>query len=274
MQLIHRSYISMILVFLFISTIALADIPLYWWRPDEGTSFEGTNFGDELSIALIERMVGKKVARAHRSDFKLLGIGSILQFGNTGDIVWGSGMNGKDLGRETYPFQNLDVRAIRGPLTQKFLRDLGIEAPSIFGDPALLLPRFFPEFEVAAWPKFDYIVIPHISEIKLFSTLKNVVLPTAPWEEIVEKITQSAFVISSSLHGIVVAEAFGIPARFLRITNNEPDFKYLDYYLGTGREEVGPARSIRQALEMGGAPPISCDLESLLNAFPFEYFLD
>lgn len=254
--------------------IAFSDIPLYWWRVNEWTKFESTNFGDELSAAIIERIVGRRIQRAHHRNFKLLGLGSIIQFGNTGDVVWGAGMNGNDLNRKSYSFKDLDVRAVRGPLTQKFLMDLGIKVPSVFGDPALLLPRFFPEFQVASSPKYEYIVIPHIGEIRHFSNVKNVVLPTAHWKEIVKKITQSQFVISSSLHGIVVAEAFGIPARFIRVTYNEPDFKYLDYYLGTGRETMTPARSIEEALEMGGEPPPICDLDDLLRAFPFEYFQD
>jgi pyruvyltransferase len=39
-------------------------------------------------------------------------------------------------------------------------------------------------------------------------------------------------VLSSSLHGIVLAEAFRIPARMLRLTENEPLYKYQDYYEG------------------------------------------
>ena len=38
--------------------------------------------------------------------------------------------------------------------------------------------------------------------------------------------------LSSSLHGIVLAEAFRIPARMLRLTENEPLYKYQDYYEG------------------------------------------
>ncbi len=257
-----------------LSNTIFADIPLYWWRPHEGTSYEGTNFGDELSVAIIQKITKKPIKRAQHSDrFKLLGVGSIIQFSKNEDVIWGSGMNGKDLNWGNYPFEFLDVRAVRGPLTQQFLMNLGIEVPSVYGDPALLLPFLFPEFEVSLTPKYKYIVIPHISEISLLPDQENVVLPTAPWREIVEKILQSEFVISSSLHGIVVAEAFGVPARFLRLTNNEPNFKYEDYYLGTGRSSFTPARSIEEALEMGGEPPVVCDLDALLDAFPYDYFL-
>ena len=76
---------------------------------------------------------------------------------------------------------------------------------------------------------------------------KNVVYPTQPWYEVIEKILDSKFVISSSLHGIIIAEAFGIPARLLKITDKEPLFKYADYYYGTGRFDFQAATSVAQA---------------------------
>lgn len=254
------------------SNCIFSDIPLYWWRPNEYTPSEGKNFGDELSHAVVEKILEKRVSRAHSYERKLLAIGSILQFAKRGDVVWGTGMNGKDLKKKEYSFHNLDIRALRGPLTRTFLRKKGIVAPRVYGDPALLIPRLFPELKKTSSPKYSYIVIPHISEIDLFVDEKNVVLPTSPWKEIVKKIAMSKFVISSSLHGIIVAEAYNIPARFLRVTQNEPDFKYKDYYRGTGRKKFTPAYSIQEALEMGGEPPALCDTDALLEAFPYEYF--
>lgn len=62
----------------------------------------------------------------------------------------------------------------------------------------------------------------------LFQGQSNIVLQTDNWRIIVQKIVESKFVISSSLHGIIIAEAFNIPARLLKITDNEPLFKYQD----------------------------------------------
>jgi pyruvyltransferase len=89
---------------------------------------------------------------------------------------------------------------------------------------------------------------------------------------VIRKICDSRFVISSSLHGIVVAEAFGIPARMLRITETEPLFKYFDYYAGTNRPDFQFAYSVEEALLMGGERPCECDLMKLYNAFPFEFW--
>lgn len=239
-------------------------IPLYWWAPDGGLC----NFGDALSPALIQRMAPRcTIQKVMTTEKKLLAIGSILHFASDGDSVWGSGVNGKHMNATDYHFRSLDVRAVRGPLTRRFLLKMGIPCPKIYGDPALLFPLFFPEFKKNLIR--DYIIIPHISERDLFQGNPHVVLPTDPWKSIVQKIVESKLVISSSLHGLIIAEAFHIPARMLRITENEPLLKYRDYYLGTGRKSFRYATSVEEALTMGGEKPAHVDRSGLLRSCPF-----
>ncbi len=254
------------------------ELPLFYWNEKwRGRTF--VNFGDYISLKLVERIVGGPV-RAYvkgqkNREKKLLASGSIFSFANDHDVVWGSGINGKLLKKKDYTFKTLDIRSVRGPLTWQFLKDhFGIISPKIFGDPALLIPYFFPEFTRKKQPSYDYIIIPHFSEEHLFpkSQSDHIVYSTDPWDEIIEKIVDSRFVISSSLHGVIIAEAYGIPARLLRITETEPLFKYYDYYLGTGRPDFNYATTVNQALEMGGEPPVQCDLEKLYKAFPFDYW--
>lgn len=206
---------------------------------------------------------------------KLLAIGSLLFFANDGDVLWGTGTNGKKPDKKDYKFTHLDVRAIRGPLTRAFLMNtFQIDCPEIYGDPGLLFPFLFPEFKKKENPAYDYIIIPHYSEEDQFlkDEWKNVVYTTEPWDQVVEKILDSRFVISSSLHGIIIAEAYGIPARLLKISHEEPMFKYQDYYLGTNRPRFQYATTVDEALEMGGEPPFECDLQKLYDAFPFDYW--
>jgi pyruvyltransferase len=249
-------------------------LPLYYWQQPQFV-----NFGDYLSLKLVEKIVGEEVQVYKKKMFtyekKLLAVGSILYFANNNDVIWGSGTNGKIPDKKKYQFTNLDVRAVRGPLTRQFLEDnWGIDCPEIYGDPALLVPYFFTEFKKKKNPKYDYIVIPHYSENSLFpkNNSYEVVYPTEPLFTIFEKIINSKFVISSSLHGIIVAESFGIPARYLRVTEKEPLLKYQDYYAGTNRPDFQFATSIEEALLMGGEPAFDCDLEKLYNAFPFDYW--
>lgn len=260
---------------LFLSRPLPDKIPLYYWQ-----SGVFTNFGDYLSLKLLERIVNGPVQIHQKQkgsdEKKLLAVGSIISFAATGDVIWGSGINGKALALSNYKFSNLDVRAVRGPLTRYFLmHNFNIKVPEVYGDPALLIPYFFPEFKRKAKPTHEYLIIPHYSEQMLFpkELYKNVVYPTDPWDKVIEKILDSKFIISGSLHGIIIAEAFGIPARLLRITYTEHIFKFMDYYLGTGRSgDCKFASSISEALKMGGEPPIKCDLLKLYQAFPFEFW--
>lgn len=251
---------------IFIVPLWLAATPLFWWEPDNGTQ----NFGDQLSQVLIERILGRSVRRAFVEEHKILGIGSILHLAREGDIVWGSGLNGKHPSAKDYAYSSLDIRSVRGPLTRLMLRSFGIEAPAIYGDPGLLFAQFFPEFQKN--PIREYVIVIHSSEEQRVPRKDNIIFSTDPWPEVVQKIVESKFVLSTSLHGLVIAESFGIPARLLRITKNEPLFKYADYYLGTGRQAFQYAVTIQQALEMGGEPPPICNMDQLLDVFPHEDF--
>lgn len=248
-------------------------LPLYYWGAKDYV-----NFGDFLSFKLVERIVGGSIEAYNRKEplegrQKMLAIGSIMTVAKNGDVIWGTGVKCDSFDLTRYTFSKLDIRAVRGPLTRRFLREaLGVECPEVYGDPALLLPYFFPEFKRSPAPSFDYIIIPHYSELDAFADKANVVSSIEPWRFVIEKILDSKLVIATSLHGIIVAEAFGIPARLLRVSDNQPLFKYRDYYEGTGRADFRFATSVEEALEMGGEPPFSCDLKKLYAAFPFDHF--
>ncbi|MBJ7448978.1 MAG: polysaccharide pyruvyl transferase family protein [Parachlamydiales bacterium] len=249
-------------------------IPLYFWREPRLL-----NFGDHLSHKVLERILNTPV-RLYKSfspykEKKILAVGSILSFAATNDVIWGTGLNGKLMSKKDYAFTKLDVRAVRGPLTRRFLMEqFQIYCPEIYGDPVLLMPYLFPEFKRAKKPKYDYIIVPHYKELKYFpkDIFENVVYPTEPWYEVVLKILDSKFVIASSLHGLIVAEAYGIPARMLRITECEYMTKYVDYYYGTNRPNFQYATSIEDALLMGGEIPFKCDLQKLYDSFPWEFW--
>ncbi len=203
---------------------------------------------------------------------RLLAVGSILHFARDGDTIWGSGINGK-VPESSHQCRALDVRAVRGPLTRDFLQRRGIAVPEIYGDPVLLLPRLFAG-RFRASDQRPYVIVPNLHDLKALSGESNFVSPLQSWNSCVERILEASFVISSSLHGLVVAEAFGIPARYLRISETEHMLKYQDYALGTGRDSIEAAHSIAEALEMGGMPPPRFDEAALLQAFPIDLWRD
>ena len=277
----HGIFLTLFLLFVHcIPMVGYAEegLPLFYWNEKwRGRTF--VNFGDYLSLKLVERITGGPLRVYTKGqtfhEKKLLASGSLFSFARDCDVVWGSGVNGKLLNKKDYKFTTLDIRCVRGPLSRAFLKEhFNIDCPPIYGDPALLIPYFFPEFKKQENPTYDYIIIPHYSEEHLFSKEEwnNVVFATDPWDEVIRKIIDSRFVISSSLHGIILAEAFHIPARLLRVTDNEPLFKYQDYYLGTSRPFFRYATTINEALEMGGEPPFECNLKKIYEVFPFEYW--
>ena len=257
-------YIFFIVIF---ASLNASENGLFWW-----TTPQGVNFGDDLSHVIVEKILGRPVT--HKSldsaEQLVLAAGSILHFARNDDIIWGSGFRENPLSENR--FTRLDIRAVRGPRTRSFLLQMGIDCPEVYGDPAVLMGYLFPEFKKED-PIYDYIIIPNIGEIKCFANYKNVVLPTLPWEEIVKKMVQSRLVISSSLHGIIVAESFGVPARLLKMTWIEPLLKYQDYYESTGRPNFKYANSVQEALKMGGEIPAQIDINPLLEAFPWDYFI-
>lgn len=243
-----------------------------YWRPAEGV-----NFGDELSRTIVELMLARRgytvfdgLAK-HRS---LLALGSILAFARDGDVVWGTGVNGS-VPASHHRYNQLDIRAVRGPLTRQFLMGKGMTVPEVYGDPGLLVKRLTgSRFESA---RSGIAIVPNMfdmAQLKGQSLLKdfpqiNVIDPTRSWNEVIADIVKHEFVIASSLHGLVIADAFGIPSRYLRLTDHEGKLKYEDYYEGTGRR-LQFSRTIGQAMDDGPATAMTYDANALEASFPYD----
>ncbi|WP_374112277.1 polysaccharide pyruvyl transferase family protein [Rhodococcus sp. CH91] len=232
------------------------------------------NFGDLLGplivSALRPRLDGRpQFSRVRR---RLLAVGSILHLARDGDCVWGTGVNGK-IQEFEYTFRELDVRAVRGPLTRDFLLSRGLNVEETYGDPALLTPIIFPWLEEASKQKKHKItIVPNLNDLPMIEHDERVLDPRSPLEVCLNRIAQSERVVGSSLHGIIIAEALGIPARLIK-SSVEDSFKYADYYLGTGRTAFRPASSVKEAVDLGGEPPVVWDPEPLLRAFPTDLWI-
>jgi pyruvyltransferase len=227
------------------------------------------NFGDLLGPLIVRRVLDRAGLdpRDATEDRRLLSIGSVLHFSRPGDVVWGSGINGK-VDNDSHSFDSLDIRAVRGPRTRAYLESRGLSVPEVYGDPGLLLGHLWQREElVAGAPLRPLSVVPNLNDLPRYAGAPHVLDPRSPVMQCLQVIASSELVVGSSLHGIIVAEALGIPARLVR-SGAETEFKYADYYLGTGRDVPAFARDVEEAVAMGPCPLPDWDPSALLDAFP------
>lgn len=247
-------------------------IPMFYWSAER-------NFGDELSSAVVEWVSGYPT-KLVETDYanKLVAVGSILERARNGDIIWGSGVHPtqhdlfwqkpvrkwyrKTQERET----DIEVWAIRGPLSRDALLYRGVECPERFGDPGVLTALVYPK---SRDPNKKWGLIPHFRDKDVLDGNDiHVINVHDKWVNVVDQIIQCECIISSSLHGIVVAEAYGVPAIWLRTLSGEGFIKYMDYYAGTGRIP-NPRYSLDDALKtpFPPVPDLRPSQQDLISAF-------
>lgn len=228
------------------------------------------NFGDLVGPIIVDEVRRELGLGSPRGENRLLAVGSIMHMSQPGDVVWGAGANGKtvhaDGSLRLGAVPDVDVRAVRGPSTRRVLQEAGSDVPAVFGDPALLWPRYWPREHYASGPTRTVGVVPNFNDAHAYRG-PDVIDPRGEPHEVIGQIARSDFVCGSSLHGIVLAEALGIPARLIRSGAEHP-FKYDDYYASTGRDAYRIATSVEEAVAMGGERPPEWDPRPLFDAFP------
>ena len=209
---------------------------MWWFR--EGHK---SNFGDELGAEIL-RALGNRDERVPLPHADMIAIGSILEFaaaeGRDGLAVWGAGFM-----TAGSPASKLDVRAVRGKLTASAL---GVDVP--VGDPGLLCSLIWKRPAV----RHRVGVVPHLSDDNRYPWADVVIDVTAPVAEVLHQIGSCAAVASSSLHGIIAAHAYGIPAMRLhhpRIIGGE--HKWADYITGFDADLETVQRRLLDALPEG-----------------------
>jgi pyruvyltransferase len=230
---------------------------------------ERPNFGDVLAPIVVAHVSNATpVLVSGRCRGKVIAVGSILQVLAEQDIVWGSGAI-RDA--PIIPPANVTFCAVRGPLTRALVHG---EVPEVYGDPAMLLPRIYTPPAV----KKDVVgVIPHFREIGAVRSADpsvSMIDILSDWRDVIDRIAECEAVLSSSLHGLIVAEAYGVPAMWFTATDKVGGggFKFRDYYLSTGRDVSQPVPwNDSIASMMRGLSDAPClDVRPLLNAWPDE----
>lgn len=210
---------------------------LYWWD-------KRSNFGDAVGPWLIEQMTDLTPTNARNTKIPnrpLLTVGSIIgQLPRDGADIWGSGLiaplEGTRL-ENLSKFSDIKVHAVRGRATRdELISKLGWNVPQVYGDPALLLPRFLvPEGNQPTEDKIS--VVPHYVHAKYFKTVSgeslHVVDVRQGLETVVNEIASSRVCISTSLHGVIIAQAYNVPWVWLRIHDHKlggDQFKFNDFF--------------------------------------------
>lgn len=188
------------------------------WAWSEGVR----NFGDELGPVILSKL-GYDVERvASISEADLLASGSLLENAATdakpGAAVWGSGLM---LGGDT-DLSHLDVRAVRGRLTATACGLSGV----VTGDPGSLVPELWDRPR----PAVDLGVVRHYMDEREYRWADAEISACADVDEVIDFIGSCRRVASSSLHGLIVASAWGIPAVRLHHPGVAGgDFKWADW---------------------------------------------
>jgi pyruvyltransferase len=139
--------------------------------------------------------------------------------------------------------KGMKVLAVRGPKTREKIK--GCEVPEVYGDPAILLPDFYKPNKLSHH-KVGF--VPHyvdqLEMIKYKKLYKDFFLIDVRQDALktIDEICSCDLIVSSSLHGIIVAEAYGIPAVWIKLSDKliGGNFKFNDYFLGSGRRAREP----------------------------------
>lgn len=203
------------------------------------------NWGDDINYYFIKELTHRPVISlynfrlARRYRFKnYLCIGSLLGmpgYCNDKTIVWGAGSFGKLKGVD--PDQ---ICSVRGKLTHDILLEKGLECPEKYGDPALLLPLYYQPY-VKKSQKYSLGIIPHIDDLdhpvveRIRKEHPEILVINLSrykkWTNVIDQICSCRCILSSSLHGLIVSDAYGIPNCWVELSGTILGgyFKYQDY---------------------------------------------
>ncbi len=240
---------------------------LYWCRnallinayvdDDTWTGIRHSNWGDDLNYYFISHLTKRPIVFLHRFwlakklNFKnYLCIGTLLDavnYSRESTIVWGTGVSGQDR-LFTIP---KEIRSVRGKKSIEFLQQKNMPYPALVGDPALILPLFYQPKNKEK--KYKLGIIPHVIDLEhpvikqIQSENSNEVLiinlsKFDKWTDIIDQICNCDCIASSSLHGLITSDTYGVPNCWIELSGkiSGGHFKFYDYASSVNRTFNGP----------------------------------
>lgn len=264
---------------------------------------ETANFGDLLTPYLLNYLYGRATCWENIKTANLLCIGSLLDrllcphmslkqklkriFAGVINI-WGSGFIMPELPGNVHLKRRVKVYALRGELSRKRMEKYtGQDLSHIaLGDPGLLISRVFDTSKISK--KYECGIIPHyvdaqsplLNNIKIKNSI--IIDVSAPVEQVLNQIAQCKTIMSSAMHGLIAADAMGIPNVRLVLSDRilGGDYKFTDYYSAFGlplqqkvilddKTKITNTDFIRNQYNITPAQ-VSKICDSLLAAFPYK----
>ncbi|SOC06884.1 polysaccharide pyruvyl transferase family protein [Rhodobacter maris] len=262
-----------------------------------GPRNEVWNWGDAISPTLFAKVSGCAPELVDYTDMSpdphLMICGSTMKWITPGSILWGIGEISQSMAFLQPDVRPAHVAAVRGPLTRARLLERGIDCPEIYCDPALLFPRFYAPAPAAR--RYRLGIIPHYidrdlpalarfraeADVRVIDITQSALDGDARIFGFVDDVCSCDAILSSSLHGLILADAYGIPSRWMQLSDRVfgGDFKFRDYFASmeqAARAEA-PLRALEPSVEtliaqaradFDGLGPVRPDLQAFLAAFP------
>jgi pyruvyltransferase len=254
-------------------------IKTYWWD-------EEPNFGDAMNPLFLDRLFGVNVEWAPLDLAQLTASGSVIQWitpkvpaRSEPIYVWGSGYIFP--GEPAPPSGSANYCAVRGKQSAAMS---GLGQDVVLGDPGLLANLVVPP---PSRKRHAVGVVPHLhhrSDPVLLAAIRKsdalFIDVGADPADVLAQIASCEFVFSSSLHGLIVADSYGVPNTWLTL---EPppfggEWKFRDYYSIFGAAAaptpVEPGLDllaiVKRDRDSYSRPGIEARKQALLAAFPFQ----
>lgn len=266
------------------------------------------NWGDRIGGWIFERLSGVSpawmdlLAPEATEQPHYLTVGSVLRFATSASAVWGSGFitEGEIVGardwrgdatQEASPAPK--IAAVRGPRSRARLLELGLECPEVFGDPALLMPRLYAparevEHPVGIICHYADVDDPRLSRLRADPRFFFIDIMQFDLLRTVREALACERIVATSLHGLVLADAYRIPARWLRMMHQPgapyawerahwATFKFEDHLAAVGRAGLPVIEActdldpddLLEAARAADDFPVRYDDRALLEACPF-----
>jgi hypothetical protein len=238
------------------------------------------NVGDAITPYLIELMSDATPYYARTAQPHLIGVGSIMSMATPESTIWGTGI----ITPEEYlaPLERGQIRAVRGKKTAELLRRAGIPLGDIpLGDPGIFAADILAREnlgapaaprKIAVVPHHSSISNPfyqrlrHSNEVCLVNVCDDGLLP-------LQQIAEADIVVSESLHGLIFAESFGKKAVWVARDEDDPHFKYHDWFSTVRNRPARPAglhTDFDSLLARAERQHSAIDKTALRAAFPSE----